>query len=178
VIATVFVVSFVGIVAGVQHVRSELKVAAVQATGSPSPPRPQSPSTLRGGPLVGAAPWALEALTNCFHQISMRRGSVAQMQAQILEGARLLKPDEVLEAGPCRVRFDGKSARVTRAGPPSERVDLFIPPPIRLYVRAGSREAAPWRKHLVFLLTLYSGGHARLERLGTPPGTRVVPDRR
>lgn len=173
-IATFIVVAFVAVLAGVQHVRSELKVAAVQATGTPSAPRAQSASTYEPGPLRGAAPWALEAMTDCFHQISVDRGALAHVESRIPRDARLLKAADVLEAGPCTVRFDGVSARVTRGGAPSERVDLFIPPPVRLYVREGTRETGAWRRDLVLLLTLYPGGNARLERLGTPPGTRVV----
>jgi hypothetical protein len=127
-IATAIVVTFVAIVAGVQRQARELRVASVQSTGSPSPPRAQGRSTLPPRAVVGDAPWAMSALPGCFRQRREVHGPTTFVREAIPPGAVALASGRTLRAGPCVVRVREDTIDVRRGD------DLLrVPPPATLY---------------------------------------------
>jgi hypothetical protein len=134
-IATAFVIGALVIGANGARRGPAIDVRSVQATGSPSPPRPQSPSTLAPAAVTGAAPWALSALPECFVQESRAHGPVRYVLAQLPMNATQLPGNVVSRVGDCTVRVFANSALVERG---SER--LSIPPSARFWV-AGRRLA-------------------------------------
>jgi hypothetical protein len=132
-IATALVIGALVIGANSARPGRPLDVKSVQATGSPSPPRPQPPSTLVPPGVTGAAPWALSALPECFVQESQARGSLRYVLAQLPPQATLLPSHVVSRAGDCALHVFVNSALVERG---SER--LTIPGNARFWV-AGRR---------------------------------------
>jgi hypothetical protein len=127
-IATAIVVTFVAIVAGVQRAARELRVASVQSTGSPSPPRAQGASTLAPRPVRGDAPWAMSAVPECFRQRREVHGPAAFVRAAMPQGAVALPAGRTLRAGDCLVRVRQEAIDVRRGD------DLLrVPPPATLY---------------------------------------------
>ena len=111
------------------HRAPPLRVASVAATGTPSPPRAESASTLQPGGVSGVAPWALSALPECFRQEREARGPFAYVRAQLPPGGRQLGAGAVLRAADCTLRVESSWLSVERG---SER--LVIPAPARAFL--------------------------------------------
>ena len=128
-ISTAIVVAL-GILAGaLAHRRAtELRVASVQSTGSPSPPRAQAASTESPRAVRGDAPWAMSAVPECFHQQREVHGPATYVRAHMPGGARPLPSGTTLRVGDCEVRVAGGSV-VLRRGVES----LRVPPQATLY---------------------------------------------
>ena len=102
-IATCIVVLFGAVAAAVHRAGGPLRMASVQTTGSPSPPRREAPSTFTPGPVTGDAPWALSAVPECFHQESETAGSERFVLARIPHGASLAPPGVTVTSRDCIV---------------------------------------------------------------------------
>jgi hypothetical protein len=111
------------------HRAAPLKVAPVRATGTPSPPRLQAPSTFEPGGVAGIAAWALSALPECFRQERVAHGPFASLRAQLPTTGGRLEPGAVLRVADCTVRAGPDTLGVERG---SER--LAVPPPARAFV--------------------------------------------
>jgi hypothetical protein len=163
-IATVLVVLAYAIAATLHRFGGDLRVAAVQTTASPSPPRLQAQSTFTPGPLRGDAPWVLVALVDCFRHERTWRGTLASVSAHVPRGARLLPAGARLDSGPCAVEVSADGLHATRAAP--DAVDVRVPAPVRVYApRTGAGE--------IDVLRWTSPADARLDRLATMPNARL-----
>ena len=172
-IATAIVFVAGGIVAALHLNRSDLRVASVQTTASPSPPRAQAPSTLTPGPITGNAPWIFNTLLDCFRHEATFEGPLESVRGHVPAGAVRFRPDEVLESGSCVARLDtADSGRVVRkAG--EDTVIAVIPPHVEIYIEGGPRNPAGFGKRRVYVLRWKHLGDARLDRLSTMDFARV-----
>jgi len=82
-------------------------------------------------PVTGAAPWALSALPECFHQRASRSGTIAFARV-LLAGTTPIATPFRLRAADCTLVVDADSATVTRG-----ENRLVIPQPVRFFA-AGS----------------------------------------
>jgi hypothetical protein len=82
-------------------------------------------------PVTGAAPWALSALPECFHQRASRSGTIAFARV-LLVGTKPIAAPFRLRAADCTLVVDADSATVVRG---DNR--LVIPQPVRFFT-AGS----------------------------------------
>ncbi len=82
-------------------------------------------------PVTGAAPWALSALPECFHQRASRSGTIVFARA-LLARAKPIVPPFRMRVADCTLVVEANSATVTRG-----ENRLVIPPPVRFY-SAGS----------------------------------------
>jgi hypothetical protein len=162
-IATALVIGALVIGASTARRGPPLDVRSVQATGSPSPPRPQSASTLVPPGVTGEAPWALSALPECFVQESQARGSMRFVLAHLPAHARQLPSHVLSRSGDCAVHVLVNSALVERGG---ER--LTIPPTARFWV-AGRR--------LAFVRTIGANAELRVYHRADRAPLVFVPDR-
>lgn len=127
-IATAIVVAFVAIVAGVQRAAREVRVASVQSTGSPSPPRAQGESTMPPRAVRGDAPWAMSAVPECFRQRREVHGPMAFVRGAMPRGSLAFFAGRTLRAGDCVIRVREDTIEVRRGD------DLLrVPPPATLY---------------------------------------------
>ena len=110
----------------------DLRVASVQTTASPSPPRRQD--TTSHGPIVptGDAPWAMSAVPECFRQRREVHGPPAYVRAALPASARPLAAGTVVTAGDCTVTVGAGTVLVRRADE-----TLRVPPQSTLYALAG-----------------------------------------
>jgi hypothetical protein len=173
VLATILVLGTVAVVAGLQRAHPPLRVASVQSTGSPSPPRRQAGSDYRAGEATGVAPWALDTLLDCFHHVRTYEGPWAEAQARLPRDARPIPQNDKLLSGPCTLMAYAGEARVIRGAPPDASVDYTIPGYVAIFVRElpGSGGFGPWD---MFVLRRVPGGLGRLEHLRTAQTTRLI----
>jgi hypothetical protein len=129
--------------------RRPLDVAAVQSTGSPSPPRLQAASTLSPPPVTGNAPWALSALPECFEQTGEAHGSRAFVLAHIGKGLRRIALRGGLRSADCELRVEVAALSVVRG---SER--MRVPALAGLYADA----AVAWGLPAYRTLAVVTGG--------------------
>jgi hypothetical protein len=163
VIATAIVVTFVSIVAGVQRAARELRVASVQSTASPSPPRAQAPSTPSPRAVRGDAPWALSALPECFHQTREVNGPPAFVDAAIPPGATAVQPGRALVVGDCTVAVGAGSIEVRRG-----TEWLRVPPVATLYALPNGDWALLRREAHASVLRIYGPGFAVRRAVAEP----------
>ena len=109
----------------------DLRIASVQSTASPSPPRAQAVASR--APLVpsGDAPWALSAVPECFRQRREVHGPPAFVRAAIPPSAKPLPAGTAVRAGDCTVTVGADVVDVRRAGE-----TLRVPPRATLYALA------------------------------------------
>jgi hypothetical protein len=135
-IATAIVVSFGVILAAFHRPGRELRVASVQSTGSPSPPRREAASRYSPPPPNGNAPWALSALPECFHQEHEFHGTPASVGAHLPRTARLVPRGTRLRASDCTVVVGDRVVDVVRGNE-----TLRVPPVASLYALPRDRFA-------------------------------------
>jgi hypothetical protein len=128
-IATAIVFLIGGIAAALHRGGGDLRMASVQTTSSPSPPRRQAASTFAPGPLTGDAPWALSAVPECFHQVWEARGSLPFTLSHLPRDAAPLRAGATAAAADCVVYVRTHDVLLVRG---SER--LRVPPRATLYV--------------------------------------------
>lgn len=128
-----------------------LQIRAVQASGSPSPPRREAPSNFHAGDFIGDAPWALSALPDCFVQQTVWTGlSENALRRHILAGSQAVGRGTVLRYRNCTLTVRARDAFVVRGA------DRFhVPPHIEFFI-AGRQ-----------LFMLRAGKHAELRAYTT-----------
>jgi hypothetical protein len=173
-IATAIVLA-VGTLAAALHfgVGHELRVASVQTTASPSPPRAQAASTFDPGAIIGAAPWVFSALSDCFHQERAFHGTFTHLRAEVPRDARPLEASRILESGPCNVYYWGDHAKVLRGPSGDASVDVEVPAHLRIFVQGGPEQATTYARRRIYVLRWTSEAEARLDRLSTMSDSRV-----
>jgi len=123
-----------------------LRIRAVQASGSPSPPRRETPSTSRTEDFIGDAPWALSALPECLVQQTVWAGEAeGVLRSHLPREAQAVSIGTVLRYNDCRITVRARDAFVVRG-----RDYLHIPPRTQFFVL----------DHRLFLLRV--GRHAEL----------------
>jgi hypothetical protein len=145
-------VLFLGIVAGAFHrgVGPELRIASVQSTSSPSPPRSQGASRRTPSPVTGDAPWAMSAVPECFRQRREVQGPTEFVRARIPTGARVVPPGTTIASGDCELVV-GEGSLELRRGSES----LRVPPTATLYALSGGDIALLRRDRTGTVLRFY-----------------------
>jgi hypothetical protein len=175
-IATVIVFVAGGIVAAVHRHRADVRIAPSQSTGSPSPPRTEAATSFFPGAVTGNAPWAFDAVMDCFHHERTFRGTLERVRRHLPTGAWRLPDGWVLASGPCTARVARDTARLCRGPCSRANVDVRIPPRVHVFVEGGHDEA-PAEVRRVYVLRWTAEDDARLDRLTAMPGATVTRDR-
>lgn len=174
--AVIFLIG--GALAAVHFTHPELRVASVQSTGSPSPPRRQAPSTFTPGPIEGNAPWAFNTLLDCFRHERTFEGPLNSVRRHIPADARRLQTSLLLLSGNCRAILDSdESARVERDSSNSASVSVIVPPHVEIFTQGGPADQTKLGKRRVYVLRWKSPQDARLDRLWSMDSARIVPIR-
>jgi hypothetical protein len=155
-ISAAIVVTLGIIVAAIHRPGHELRVASVQSTGSPSPPRRQVAAAFSPQPPNGNAPWAMSALPECFYQEREVHGTRAFVRAHLPAGAHALPSGTTLRARDCTVIVGDRAVEVVRG---DER--LRIPPVAALYGLPRGRLALLRDDPAGSVLRVYAPGTVR-----------------
>jgi hypothetical protein len=155
-ISTALVVTLCIIASAIHRASHELRVASVESTGSPSPPRRQGAAPYSPPPPNGNAPWAMSALPECFHQDRELHGTRAFVRAHVPAGARLLPRGTTLHSGDCTVIVGDRAVEVVRG---DER--LRVPPVAALYALPRGRFGLLRDDPAGSVLRVYSPGRVR-----------------
>ncbi len=132
------------------HAAPALRMRAVHASGSPSPPRREAPSNFHAGNFFGNAPWALSALPDCFVQETVWSGPEAGLRRHVPADAQQVGSGTILRSSNCTLTVGARDAFVVRG------LDRFhIPPRTRFFI-AGRQ-----------LFMLRGGKHAELRTYET-----------
>src|SRR5580704_3187550 len=113
-ISTALVLTLGAILAAFHRPGHELRVASVQSTASPSPPRRQGTSAYLARVPNGDAPWAMSALPECFHQRHEVHGPRGFVLAHLPAGARRIPPGTSVSSKDCTVVVGERSIDVRR----------------------------------------------------------------
>jgi hypothetical protein len=166
-IATVLVLGALALGLVFLHRGPALQVASVDSTGSPSAARPPVEATFSPSGVKGTAPWALSALTECFHQQFEAHGSDAYVRALVPRGAREVTADVDVTVADCRLSIYADAAEVERR---DDR--LFIPPDAHFYTTPSGALVLVQRAPTRASLRVYrpaNGAKMKFERVfGTP----------
>jgi hypothetical protein len=132
------IVLLAGIVAGALHKSGgpELRIASVQSTASPSPPRAQATTSHGPRPPSGDAPWAMSAVPECFRQRREVHGPTAYVRKALPASARPVAAGTTVVASDCTLRVGTDSLELHRG---SE--SLRVPPEATLYALGGNEYA-------------------------------------
>ena len=128
-IATALVLLALALGAALQRSRG-IPDAAVRYGGAAATPRAGGgdPFVASARPVEGDAPWALDALPECFRQLERRSGTAAFARGA-LHGARRVS-DVVLYVADCRLAIGRDTATVERG-----ENRLIVPASARFYLR-------------------------------------------
>jgi hypothetical protein len=163
--ATILVVGALAVGAAFHRPGKPLEVAAVRASGSPSAPRFQAPSTRSPAPVSGEAPWALSAFPECFTQTERVRGPRAYVRAHLPASLHPVPSGRSARSGDCTVDVLGEGLRLKRG---EER--LFVAR-ARLFQVGGSPFERSGTRELVLLRE--AGSSWEMRRYRTAPGARI-----
>jgi len=100
--------------------------------GTPGPAQ-RDARTATTAPTIGEAPWALDVLPECFHELSRASGAPAFARARLPPAGHELPAGTVLRVADCTLTIGPGRAVVTRG------VDRLIVPPLARFYRDGSR---------------------------------------
>ncbi len=101
-------------------------------TGTPGPAQHDDrPATT--APTTGEAPWALDVLPECFHELARSSGTPAFARTRRPSGARPLAPGTVLRVADCTLTIGSASGVVSRGA------DRLVIPPVARFYRDGGR---------------------------------------
>ncbi|MDQ6931714.1 MAG: hypothetical protein M3160_00910 [Candidatus Eremiobacteraeota bacterium] len=120
-----------GVLATLAHRSARpLEIRAVQASGSPSPPRRDARSNTHAGNFIGEAPWALSALPDCLVQQTVWRGGIeAALRRRVPRAALGVNGGTVLHYHNCTITVRARDAFVVRGA------DRFhIPPRTQFFI--------------------------------------------
>ncbi len=132
-IATALVAAVLLIVVALPHgLRGSGDPTYSSGRGTPGPAQ-RDPRLATTAPTTGDAPWALDVLPECFHELARASGTPAFARARRPRGARELPAGTVLRVADCTLAIGSGSGVVTRG---ADR--LVIPPRARFY-RDGPR---------------------------------------
>jgi hypothetical protein len=174
-ISTAIVFLIGGALAAVHFTHPELRVASVQSTGSPSPPRREAASTFTPGPIEGNAPWVFNTLLDCFRHERTFEGTLDSVRRHIPADAKPLQSYELLQSGNCRAVIESDdSARVQRESNSAPSVSAVVPPHVEVFTQGGPANPADFGKRRIYVLRWKTAQDARLDRLESMDFTRVV----
>ena len=171
IIATVLVFVVGALMTAVHRAAAPLHVATVASTGSPSPPRAQAASTFTPGPVQGDAPWAFDAVIDCFHHERTYRGTLAFVRRHIPAGAAAVVPGWTVVSADCTASITSDGVRLRRGPAANPSVVVRVPPPVQVFVDGAlDPQQAP---HRVYVLRWSGSGDARIDRLRTAPNASL-----
>ncbi|MBV9647066.1 MAG: hypothetical protein JO043_06370 [Candidatus Eremiobacteraeota bacterium] len=175
VIATAVVFIIGAVATAIHRWHAPLQIASVASTGSPSPPRRQAVSTFSPGPVTGEAPWAFDALIDCFRHERTFRGSRQFVSRHVPAAAERLERGSALYSGPCTAIIGADTVRVIRSGGGNAGVDVEIPAHVAVLFERLPQTGGEPEQLRVYVMRWNAGSDARLDRLRTMPFARVEP---
>jgi hypothetical protein len=99
-------------------------------TGTPGPAQ-RDDRLATVAPTTGEAPWALDVLPECFHELARSSGTPDFARRRLPAGARLIPPGSVVRVADCTLQVGTGSAVVSRGA------DRLVVPPLARFYRAG-----------------------------------------
>jgi hypothetical protein len=100
--------------------------------GTPGPAQWDA-RTATTAPTIGEAPWALDVLPECFHELARASGSPAFARAKLPRAGHELPAGTVLRVADCTLSIGSGRAVVSRGA------DRLIVPPLARFYRDGPR---------------------------------------
>jgi hypothetical protein len=130
-IATAVVAAILMVVLALPHgLRNSGEASYSSGRGTPGPAQ-RDPRLATTAPTTGNAPWALDVLPECFHELARSSGTPAFARARRPRGARALPAGTVLRVADCTLAIGDGRALVTRGA------DRLVIPPLAHFYRDG-----------------------------------------
>jgi hypothetical protein len=132
-IATALVAAVLLVVVNLPHA-TRVAGESTYSSGRGTPgPAQRDPRTATTAPTTGEAPWALDVLPECFHELERASGTPAFARAKLPPAGRALPAGTVLRVADCTLAIGDRRAVVTRGA------DRLIVPPVARFYRDGPR---------------------------------------